>query len=81
MVRRPGPRRPVHQSMATSLNQDRRRFNQRLGLKMRRGIDPSNRGRSSQDGQLGDSGQGNRWRARLATVAPWNSGEPAVLGL
>jgi hypothetical protein len=81
LVRRPGPRRPIHESTATSLNQARRCLDQRLELKTRRGIGPSNRGRSSQDGRLGDSGWGKRWRARLAAVVLWNFGEPMVLGL
>jgi hypothetical protein len=81
LVRRPGPRWPIHESTATSLNQARRCLDQRLGLKTRRGIGPSNRGRSSQDGRLGDSGRGKRWRARLVAVVLWNFGEPAVLGL
>jgi hypothetical protein len=81
LVHRPGPQRPIHESMATSLNQARRCLDQRLELKTRRGIGPSNRGRSSQDGRLGDSGWGKRWRARLAAVVLWNFGEPVVLGL
>jgi hypothetical protein len=75
-VHRPGTR--VH---GFSLNGGRRRLDQRLRLKTRRGIGPSNRGRSSQDGRLGDSSWGKRRRARLVAVAPWNSGEPVVLGL
>jgi hypothetical protein len=37
-VCRPGPRRPVHRSTATSLNQDRPRLDQRHRLNTQRGI-------------------------------------------
>jgi hypothetical protein len=62
-----------------SLNSGRRCLDQRLRLKTWRGIGPSNRGRSSQDGRLGDSGRGKRRRTHLVAVVPWSFGGPRFL--
>jgi hypothetical protein len=48
---------------------------------MSQGIGSSNHGRGLEIGRRGDSSRGKRWRTRLVVVAPWSSGELAVLGL